>query len=239
MVSYLLYYIGDFVEKNLRLYNHLVTVFTQQGSRNPLVELKALNSCLNARYFDNPAMETVSPDRVRPRENLKLWAKLTAETLAYDSRFMMIDHKLKEDEAIARVFCHWNAMLRGVTTVPLHDSYDEEKRIQDILDVCEVLGDANFCKRIQDPYNNLGAKAKHAVVSSLKTRLTSGLYLLDQSHGNNRFSRHQHRENIPRRNFEGSPPHDPRRSPFHATAYSTSNVSFPNPYPHPRRNEMA
>ena len=166
MISYLLYYIGDFIEKHPRLYDRLPGVFTKQGHRNPLLELKALDNCLNAHYFDNPITETICPDRVRPRENLKLWARLTVDALAYGSRVAI---SYEEDLAIARLFCHWEAMLRGMTMVQLHEGYDEEQQTQDILDVCEILGHENFCKRIQDPYDSLGNRAKHAVPSPLKS----------------------------------------------------------------------
>lgn len=239
MISYLLYYVGDFIEKHPRLYNRLATVLTQQGSRNPLVELKALDNCLNAHYFDNPVSETICPDRVRPRENLKLWAKLTVEALAYDSRFTIIEHKPNEDEAIARVFCHWDAMLRGVTLVQLHDGYNEEQRTQDILGVYEVLGHDNFCNRIQDPYNNLGKQAKHAVASPPSATDTIGLHLLGQSHGYDNISRYRYRKSIPRRNPAKSPPDDLRRSPIYTTPYPTSDISFPNRHSCPRRDEMA
>jgi hypothetical protein len=165
MISYLLYYIGDFIEKHPCLYNRLPGVFTKQS---PLPELKALDNCLNARYFDNPITETICPDRVRPRENLKLWARLTVEALAYGSRSRLAI-PYEEDLVIARLFCHWEAILRGMTMVQLHEGYDEEQRTQDILDVCEVLGHVNFCDRIQDPYDSLGKRGKHAVPSALKS----------------------------------------------------------------------
>jgi hypothetical protein len=165
MISYLIYYIGDYIGDHPRLYNHLASVFTPADLQNPLPEMKILEDLLNVHYFDNPVTEVISPDRIRPLESLKLWARLTLEVLKFDNRFTRLHTKELEDEAVAKVFCHWEAMFHYSSTVPLRDDFDAHQRIKHILDACEILSHEDFCKKIEDPYNILGKKAKHAVPS--------------------------------------------------------------------------
>lgn len=165
MVSYLVHYCQAQIERSQDMYNAFALPF-QQRTRNPRTALKALDTCLNAFYWDSPLQEPLPVDRERQRPNLKMWARFTADALNFQRQLLTTDElNIETDLLIGRIFCHWDNLIRALVTTQTFKNYDDDKKIQDIMDICNVGGKA-FGERIQDEFNSLGKCSKHAVSSN-------------------------------------------------------------------------
>jgi len=167
MITYITHYCHAHFEQSPETYE-LLTMPFQQNTRNPLKALRALDTCLNAFYFNSPLQEIVPVDRPHHRPNLKIWARMTVDALDF-SRQDLNTPELKEqtDTLVARIFCHWDTLLRALIEVKTFEGYDEDQRTQDIVEICEILKQKSFSDRIKDIYNDLGKEGKHAVYFSL------------------------------------------------------------------------
>lgn len=167
MITYITHYLQSHIEKTPKTHTMFAIPF-QQKTRNPLKALKALDTCLNAFYFNSPLQEVIPTDRERQRPNLKIWARMTVDALDF-SRQDLISEDLQDqtDALVARVFCHWDSLIRALTEVKSFEGYDEDQRTQDIVEICEILGKKPFSDRIKDSHNDLGKEGKHAVQYTL------------------------------------------------------------------------
>jgi hypothetical protein len=162
MISYIAYYCQSYIEKNPKTHTILALPF-QQETRNPLRPLKALDTCLNAFYFNSPLHEIIPTDRKRQRPNLKIWARMTVDALDF-SRQDAKEFKDHTDTLVAHIYCHWDSLLRALTEVKSFEGYDEDQRTQDIIEICEILKQKSFSDRIKDSHNDLAKEGKHAVI---------------------------------------------------------------------------
>ena len=163
MICYISHYCQSHIEKQPKTHDVFASPFKQR-TRNPLKPLKALDTCLNAFYFNSPLQETVAKDRPRQRPNLKMWARITVDAMEF-SRQDLITKELKDqtDTLVAHVFCHWNNLLRALIQVKSFEGYDEDQKTQDLIDICNILNHERVSQRIKDPYNDLQKQGKHAV----------------------------------------------------------------------------
>ena len=173
MICYVSYYCQSHIEKNTKTHDIFATPFKQK-TRNPLKPLKALDTCLNAFYFNSPLQEPIPIDRPRQRPNLKMWARMTVDAMEF-SRQDLITTELKDqtDTLVAHVFCHWDNLIRALMEVKSFEGYDEDQRTQDLIDICHILNHERVSQRIKDPYNDLQKQGKHAVPSESPKYLTS------------------------------------------------------------------
>lgn len=162
MMSYLVHYCQTQIERSQHTYDLFAVPF-QQRTRNPRTALKALDICLNSFYWNSPLQEPIPSDRARQRPNLRIWARTTSDALTFQ-RLLLTTNELKEetDLLIAHIFCHWDNLLRAMMRMQSFADYDDDKKVQDIIDICNIAGKA-FGERIQDEYNTLGKFSKHAV----------------------------------------------------------------------------
>ena len=189
MICYISHYCQSHIERYPQTHDIFATPFKQK-SNNPLKPLKALDTCLNAFYFNNPLQEPIPVDRPRQRPNLKMWARMTVDAMEF-SRQHLITQELKEqtDTLVAHVFCHWDNLIRALMEVKSFEGYDEDQKTQDLIDICNVLNHERVSQRIRDPYNDLLKQGKHAVLSQPLTKLTQGPHILVQFNGNNNLPR--------------------------------------------------
>jgi len=162
MISYLMHYCQKQIEQSQDTYELFAIAF-RNPQRNPCLALQYLDTCLNSFYWDSPFQETLPADRPRQRPNLPIWARMTTEALGFRSALLNND-KMKEegDLLIGRIFCHWDNLLRALIDTISFPDYDDDKKVQDLMNICNAGGKA-FGERIQDEYNDLGKCAKHAV----------------------------------------------------------------------------
>src|SRR5579859_5871159 len=154
MISYLVHYCQAQIERSQEMYNAFALPF-QQRSRNPRTALKALDTCLNAFYWDSPLQEPLAVDRERQKPNLKIWVRMTADALDFQRQLLTTEELQREtDLLIGRIFCHWDNLLRALVTTQTFKDYDDDKKTQDIMDICDAGGKA-FGERIRDEYNCL------------------------------------------------------------------------------------
>jgi len=101
---------------------------------------------------------------------MKLWAHLTYEALDISHLERLKDDVRQEmDNLIARVFCHWNVLLRMLLEAQLSEQNRDSKEEQDIARICGRL-DVCFEKFIRDPHCSLGKCGKHTVLGSSEYR---------------------------------------------------------------------
>jgi len=182
MLSFITHYCQSNIKKYQETYNLFALPF-QQRNRNPLGPLIALDTALNAFYFNSPLQELAPVDRKRSRPNLKIWARMTVDALNFSRHIVNTDELSQEtDKLVAHLFCHWDNLVRALTEARSFEGYDEDQRTQDIIEICNILAKA-FPVRIKDEYNALGKLGKHAVPRSL-FQLILGSCVLVQSNGN-------------------------------------------------------
>ena len=162
MISYLVHYCHNYIEQSQNTYDAFAFPFKSKR-RSPGTALKALDICLNSFYWNSPLQEPIPLDRWKQRPNLKLWAKVSVDALLFE-RLFLTTNELKEetDILIGHLFCHWDNLLRAMVNIQSFPDYDEEKKMQDIMDLCDIFG-KSFAERIQDEFNALGNCGKHAV----------------------------------------------------------------------------
>jgi hypothetical protein len=169
MISYLAHYCRSHIEDDPEMLKLFTAPFKQNSPfkeksiRSSHVALKALDTCLNGWYFDNPAQEPLPKMRPPQPPNLKLWARITASALDFGRIIMDMDkQKEQTDMALSHIFCHWDNLLRGLMELKL-DGYDEDQRTNDIIEICDILK-TPFSTRIRDSFNDLSNSGKHAVI---------------------------------------------------------------------------
>jgi hypothetical protein len=162
MVSYLVHYCHNHIERSQNVYDAFAYPF-QSKKQSPGVALKVLDICLNSFYWSSPLQEPIPLDRPKQRPNLKLWARASVDALRFE-RLYLSTKELKEetDLLIGHLFCHWDNLLRAMVNIQTFPEYDEEKKMQDIMNLCNIFG-ISFAERIQDEFNALGNCGKHAV----------------------------------------------------------------------------
>jgi len=161
-MSYIIYYCQSHIEKNPK--THTLFTLPFKDTYGLLRPLKALDTCLNAFFFNSALHEIIPTDRKRQRPNLKIWARWTVDVLNL-TRPDIEEFKDQTDPLVAHIFCHWDNLLRALTEVKCFEGYDEDQRTQDIIEICEILKQRPFSDRIEDSYNHLGKEGKHAVIA--------------------------------------------------------------------------
>jgi hypothetical protein len=167
LICYLTYYCQDHIEKSQKIYYIFALPFIRKGD-DVLRPLRALDTYLNGFHFSNPLSERVPADRERQPLNLKIWARMTAKVLNF-SHNPTSTPEIKQaiDTAVAHIFCHWNCLIHTVTDIAAIKGHEEEKRTQDLADLCAIFAN-EFSDWILDGRSELLAQSKHAVFPFLK-----------------------------------------------------------------------
>src|SRR5215471_4919869 len=94
MICYLSHYCQSQIERTPKTHDIFAASFKQKTC-NPLKPLMALDTCLNAFYFNSPIQEPIPINRPRQRPNLKMWARMTVDAMEF-SRQNLITVEIKE-----------------------------------------------------------------------------------------------------------------------------------------------
>lgn len=165
MMAYITYYCSAEMDKNKAIYDIFAEPYIQQYM-SPVAPLKYLDATLNACYYNSPLFEKVAPGQIRPRPNLRGFAKMTADALDFPNEIVNKDNKEATDMMIAHVFCHWDGLFRLLSDPRAFEDYEEDQQRQDIVDLCLILG-KQVGWRIRDRDGLLCDAGKHAVIPLL------------------------------------------------------------------------
>ena len=157
------YYCQTHIEMYPASYEIFASPF-QLGKKDPLRALKSLDACLPIEGFclGYPLVEIIPSTRTRERPNLKIWARMTVDTLSQVVKFLPTD-TLNEtaDTLVAHILCHWQVLIKALLEADF-ENYEHNTRTNELLEICNILG-KSFAMFIQDEHNHLKKSGKHAL----------------------------------------------------------------------------
>jgi len=166
MMAHITYYCASEILNDKEMYELFADPYIQKYTR-PEFPLKNLDATLNAFIYNSPFSIKLAPAQSRPRPNLKGFAKFTVDAIDYPRTITNDENKEDTDIFIARVFCHWDSLLRAINDESFLqecEKYSTIERRRDIIDLCAMMAKP-MAWHIRDRDGMLCQAGKHAVMT--------------------------------------------------------------------------